>query len=529
MKTFRRVLGGILMIPSAVALAAFLWNLIVRFDPEVDTAFNILMLAVYAGIFFLGYRIFGFKKKTLEPDRAAAPEQKPAGKREPPRAVSAPAAVWVPEEDSVRLYSDSSARFSKKPALSSLVLRCDQGTPVMICATAWDDGRGGDTDGKRAELPPELLSDLNVQALISWLQDQLEGLAGDVDWTAVAGAPGLAGWIAGVRHAQSLDLPPSLYPVSNPFEKELEHVGPDGLRERSTERLWVGKKNDTDMTRALTALLTWQEEHRPKFGTREAWLLIRSNRPADGAVSSDLAARCAAAGVKLAARRGDELHEFLSGTDWRLYTAEYPGQADDAATYGEWDLVPASKPPRPRDVPDEENWMPPAPAEGPGTVEEEDRGTLDDVTFIRAMRSSMSGPWHQYDVLFAARPYGWAAAVDWAAYMAGADISHIGTVTAGDLGGSSREMIDAYRDSGEDLKKMKELEFEQGYLSIGGSSRALSDLVKIVWINQTATMRLFTMRDQDRHIRAYVETVARRTFGTPDEMKVGRPIPEKKG
>ena len=173
--------------------------------------------------------------------------------------------------------------------------------------------------------------------------------------------------------------------------------------------------------------------------------------------------------------------------------------------------------------------MPPAPAEGPGTVEEEDRGTLDDVTFIRAMRSSMSGPWHQYDVLFAARPYGWAAAVDWAAYMAGADISHIGTVTAGDLGGSSREMIDAYRDSGEDLKKMKELEFEQGYLSIGGSSRVLSDLVKIVWINQTATMRLFTMRDQDKHIRAYVETAVRRTFGTPDEMKVGRPIPDKKG
>ena len=135
--------------------------------------------------------------------------------------------------------------------------------------------------------------------------------------------------------------------------------------------------------------------------------------------------------------------------------------------------------------------MPPAPAEGPGTVEEEDRGTLDDVTFIRAMRSSMSGPWHQYDVLFAARPYGWAAAVDWAAYMAGADISHIGTVTAGDLGGSFREMIDAYRDSGEDLKKMK--------------------------------------RDQDKYIRAYVETAVRRTFGTPDEMKVGRPIPEKKG
>ena len=53
MKVFRRVLGGILMIPSAVALAAFLWNLIARFDPGMDTAFNILMLAVYGGIFFL--------------------------------------------------------------------------------------------------------------------------------------------------------------------------------------------------------------------------------------------------------------------------------------------------------------------------------------------------------------------------------------------------------------------------------------------------------------------------------------------
>ena len=155
MKIFRRVLGGILMIPSAIVIAAFFLNFFIRFDKKIDTAFNIVILLVYAGIFFLGYKIFGFNKKSGSPAKARSagtpvPREKPAGAGEPPRESGAAGKFWGPAEASVRLYSDSSARFSKKPALSSLVQMCDQGTPVMVCGTVYHFAGvwplGGDKD-----------------------------------------------------------------------------------------------------------------------------------------------------------------------------------------------------------------------------------------------------------------------------------------------------------------------------------------------------------------------------------------------
>ena len=72
---------------------------------------------------------------------------------------------------------------------------------------------------------------------------------------------------------------------------------------------------------------------------------------------------------------------------------------------------------------------------------------------------------------------------------------------------------------------LKKLEAERGMLGIGGSSKVLRDLVKIVWINQTRTLRLFTTQDHGARIEPYVETVVRRTFGTPDAMKRGKKRP----
>ena len=168
------------------------------------------------------------------------------------------------------------------------------------------------------------------------------------------------------------------------------------------------------------------------------------------------------------------------------------------------------QPPRPASIPEE-----------PFRPEE-----LDDITFIRATRSLMCGPWHQYDVLLAARGYGWDTAVDWAAYMAGADLRHIGTVSVSDPGGGETELIASCHAHGDDLRSMPELRQERGMLGLGGESAVLGDMVKIVWINQTNTLRLFTLRDQEAKLHAYVETMVRRTFGTPDAMKVGKPIPE---
>ena len=39
---------------------------------------------------------------------------------------------------------------------------------------------------------------------------------------------------------------------------------------------------------------------------------------------------------------------------------------------------------------------------------------LNDLTYIKDMKHSQSGPWHQYDVLIDARGYGWNTMIGWA-------------------------------------------------------------------------------------------------------------------
>ena len=64
-------------------------------------------------------------------------------------------------------------------------------------------------------------------------------------------------------------------------------------------------------------------------------------------------------------------------------------------------------------------------------------------------------------------------------------------------------------------------------LSIAGISAVLRAPVKVVWFNQTRMLRIFTMVDDRQLMSCYVETMVRRTFGTPQAMKLGKPIPEK--
>ena len=546
MKIFRRVLGGLMMAFNIPVCITFLINLFVRFDPNIDTAFNICIVVVYGLFAFLGYKIFGFKKaekpagKQAHAAQAAAPaavpakapaspEAQPAGTPVRTEPVSAPKAPWAPRESCVLLYRDDRAVRSLKGALLSLSVGCVQGVPRMSYAAGWSEGRHGGTAGDQKDLPADLIRDLSVPSLMAFIRDEIGGKVEDPGWNSVENTPGLEKWVAGVRKAAGLELPGSLYMAENPFAPEIDGMGPDGMNDRSGVRLWLGVKQGADLHDAVGDLITWQEAHRPSAGPDKCFILIREDYPAEGAVTPETAARCEGSHIGVATLRNGLLRDYVTGTDLRLYTCEHPGSADDAATYGEWDLIPEPKETQP-DV----AGNAPAPGDRPAAEEKKpdgepkDAGMLDDVTFIRDMRSGMSGPWHQYDILLAARPYGWAAAVDWAAYMASADIHHIGTVTAGDLGFAGRELIDAFRENGEDLKKMQELEYERGFLAIGGSSRTLSDLVKIVWINQTNTMRIFTMQDQKKRIRAYAETAVRRTFGTPDAMKAGRPIPEKK-
>ncbi len=151
---------------------------------------------------------------------------------------------------------------------------------------------------------------------------------------------------------------------------------------------------------------------------------------------------------------------------------------------------------------------------------------LDDITFIQEIKHLISGPWHQYDILLAARGYGWDMMKDWADYMAASDLENISQVTAGSLGLPEKDIAESYHKNGGRCKQTPELDAEAGMLSIAGISRTLKAPMKIVWINQTRVLRLFTLIDDESLIGKYAETMVRRTFGTENAMKPGKPIPK---
>ena len=155
---------------------------------------------------------------------------------------------------------------------------------------------------------------------------------------------------------------------------------------------------------------------------------------------------------------------------------------------------------------------------------------LDDISYIQEMQH-ISGAWQQYDILLAARGYGWDMMVDWAAYMESADLDNISTITVAEMANTpGKELIEEYRNrkTKGGIKAFDALAEERGQLAIGGISRTLKAPVKIVWFNQTRVLRFFTPIDDEELLTRYVETVIRRTFGKKDAMKLAKPVPKEK-
>ena len=155
---------------------------------------------------------------------------------------------------------------------------------------------------------------------------------------------------------------------------------------------------------------------------------------------------------------------------------------------------------------------------------------LDDVSYIQEMKHQSlkvgSSLWQQYDFLLAARPYGWDYMVGWADYMETADFDNIDSMTVSAPGEKDIELARIYNQNKVGVKNFDRLAKEMASLSIAGHSRTLNNGVKIVWFNQTRVLRVFTRINDETLITKYVETIIRRSFGTPDAMKFAKPIPK---
>lgn len=151
---------------------------------------------------------------------------------------------------------------------------------------------------------------------------------------------------------------------------------------------------------------------------------------------------------------------------------------------------------------------------------------LDDVTFIRELRRTVFSGWQQYDILFAAQIYGWDWMIGMADYMGSTDLTAVSEVQVGELSISKTDITEAYRKNGCTMAGLAEAATERGMLSVAGISKVLAQPMKIVMMNQTRTLRLFTLVEDEQLIRKYAETMVRRSFGTENAMKLGKPIPE---
>lgn len=152
---------------------------------------------------------------------------------------------------------------------------------------------------------------------------------------------------------------------------------------------------------------------------------------------------------------------------------------------------------------------------------------INDETYVRDIKTANSGAWFQYDVLLNARGYGWEMMLDWADYLADADIMNISQAEIGILGGTGVDVLNDIKNNGNKCVGCKNLENERGFLSIAGISKILKAPLKVVWVNQTQVLRFFTIFDDVELIKRYTESAVRRNFGTADEMKLGTPVKKK--
>lgn len=156
--------------------------------------------------------------------------------------------------------------------------------------------------------------------------------------------------------------------------------------------------------------------------------------------------------------------------------------------------------------------------------ENADSDIIDDMSYIAELKH-YEGPWNQYDFLLASQGYGWNYMVDSADYMTKAELEHIGTVSISKiLGAKEEELIDEFNSAKGSIKEMKSLSKEAGALGLGGMSKIIGGPVKIVWLNQTRVIRIFTPVNDEDLLTRYAESIIRRNFGTKDSMKKARPV-----
>lgn len=150
------------------------------------------------------------------------------------------------------------------------------------------------------------------------------------------------------------------------------------------------------------------------------------------------------------------------------------------------------------------------------------KGEIDDLSYVKKIQMTKLGNWFMYDVLLDARPLGWEQIVIVVNSIAKLDMVHVDKIEVSQMAGTPVNLMDEYEKSGHEIVNMPTLKKEASNIAIAGSSKR-AGLVQVVFFNQTSLIKFMTMEEKEDTIRRYTETIARKSFDTPDDMKLGRP------
>lgn len=148
---------------------------------------------------------------------------------------------------------------------------------------------------------------------------------------------------------------------------------------------------------------------------------------------------------------------------------------------------------------------------------------LDDTSYICDVKYVRKGNTCIYTFYLTSK-YGWDYIRSSVDYLFATDIEREGFhLSAGNFFDSMTDITKAYLKGIKNQTPAPEWTREGGCAKVFGKSRALKSFVSLVYSNQTRVLNLHFQLESPKIATAYIETLVRRSFGTPDAMKLARP------
>ena len=353
MKRFARVLGGILTAVGAILAVSLIVSLPALLkNGDMSLPGRLFGVLVFGALSALLIRA-GIRLRTPRDDvrpvgtgasRSPGPASAPVQKKEP-----APDPAGTATEHSAVYCENPCANRSEKGDVDTLSSGFDHGKPFVSVICAWSEGADGGGAGDTQFVPGDIQPTLTPDSLHKWMRSAFApGYTAHLQDDLFAPYGPVADWCRQVRFASALALPEGVYLLQNPFEQKLRGVGPDGLTDKSGVSLWLGIVPGADLKALLSGLASWHGSLQSRSAALKKDFILDTPYLFDPARRIVILTEGDAAHVPdpfLLARLTDRgIRDLSTGEEHAFRFEEYPGSADDAATYGVWYLLP----PRPQ-------------------------------------------------------------------------------------------------------------------------------------------------------------------------------------